>query len=373
MSLRRTARGRFFIVVLIAIGSGITALCAPVLAEDSPATGPTQLLPPTVTLKTDMVFHVPFSVTGDTVPVKAGTQVALKGVRDKYLKVAYGPGEATIDPDQTDFAERMQELPQPPVPELTSVAPTTPKRFLAATDSAALPRSSGKAEQRGIPWTGIFVIALFLVAGGVGAFKGEIERYFRAASQQKRRELVALGQPSCDDIEAALSDLDWFQLEKLVAALFRAKGNMVEMRGGANADGGIDLVVDSESTRAAVQCKHWSKWKCGPGVVRELIGAMKHEGFSQGFLVCRTATDAAVQLANQERITIVDREGLIERIDAAIDADNEDVRRLLFAPDKLCPKCGAQMILRTATKGSNVGSEFWGCSKYPDCRQTMRV
>lgn len=191
--------------------------------------------------------------------------------------------------------------------------------------------------------------------------------------QRRRIELVAVGQPSNAEIGLALDDLDWFQLEKLVAVLFKAKGNAVEMRGGANADGGIDLVVDSGTTKAAVQCKHWSKWKCGSGVVRELIGAMKHEGFSQGFLVCRTATDAAVQLANQERITIVDREGLIERIDAAIDADNEDVRRLLFAPDKLCPKCGAQMILRIAAKGSNVGSEFWGCSKYPDCRQTMRV
>lgn len=195
----------------------------------------------------------------------------------------------------------------------------------------------------------------------------------RQQNQPQRLDLVATGQPSNTEITSAVDDLDWFQLEKLVAALFQAKGNFVETRGGANADGGIDLVVDSGTTKAAVQCKHWSKWKCGPGVVRELIGAMKHEDFSQGFLVCRTITDAAAQLANQERITIVDREGLIERIDAAIDADNEDVRRLLFAPDKLCPKCGAQMILRTASKGSNVGSEFWGCSKYPDCRQTMRV
>ncbi len=188
-----------------------------------------------------------------------------------------------------------------------------------------------------------------------------------------RVELVATGQPSKSEIALAIDDLDWFQLEHLVAALFRAKGNRVEMRGGANADGGIDLVVDSGSSTAAVQCKHWSKWKCGPSVVRELIGSMKHESIAQGFLVCRTATRAAFDLAAQERITIVDRNGLVERIDSAIDADNEEVRRLLFAPDKLCPKCGAQMIRRTAAKGSNVGSEFWGCSKYPSCRQTMRV
>ncbi len=33
-----------------------------------------------------------------------------------------------------------------------------------------------------------------------------------------------------------------------------------------------------------------------------------------------------------------------------------------------CPKCGAPMILRTATKGENKGSQFWGCSKFPKCR-----
>lgn len=36
-----------------------------------------------------------------------------------------------------------------------------------------------------------------------------------------------------------------------------------------------------------------------------------------------------------------------------------------------CPKCGSEMILRTAKQGSNQGGKFWGCSKYPDCRGIM--
>lgn len=358
---------------LLAICAGILFLCASARAETPQQSPSVQNWPRTVTVKTDMTFHVPFSVTGDVVAVKAGTEVSLKEVGESYLKLAYGPGELTVDPAQTDFAKRMSNLPQLVSPKISSIAATTPKQSSAATNSAALPRSSSKAEQRGIPWVGIFVIFLFLIAGGAAAFKSEIERYFCAASQQKRRELVACGQPSWADIESALSDLDWFQLERLVAALFRAKGNTVEMRGGANADGGIDLVVDSESATAAVQCKHWSKWKCGPNVVRELIGSMKHEGFNRGFLVCRTATAAALDLAGQEKITVIDRTALVERVATAINGDNEDVRRLLFAPDKLCPKCGALMVRRTATRGSNAGSEFWGCSEYPDCRQTMRI
>lgn len=33
-----------------------------------------------------------------------------------------------------------------------------------------------------------------------------------------------------------------------------------------------------------------------------------------------------------------------------------------------CPKCGNEMILRTAKKGKNQGKQFWGCSQFPRCR-----
>ena len=33
-----------------------------------------------------------------------------------------------------------------------------------------------------------------------------------------------------------------------------------------------------------------------------------------------------------------------------------------------CPKCGRPMVSRTARRGANAGSEFWGCSEFPRCR-----
>ena len=33
-----------------------------------------------------------------------------------------------------------------------------------------------------------------------------------------------------------------------------------------------------------------------------------------------------------------------------------------------CPKCGSEMLLRTAKKGNNEGQQFWGCSNFPRCR-----
>ena len=36
-----------------------------------------------------------------------------------------------------------------------------------------------------------------------------------------------------------------------------------------------------------------------------------------------------------------------------------------------CPRCGKKLILRTAKKGPNAGSQFYGCSGYPYCRYTI--
>lgn len=35
-----------------------------------------------------------------------------------------------------------------------------------------------------------------------------------------------------------------------------------------------------------------------------------------------------------------------------------------------CPTCQAQMILRTARAD---GQQFWGCTRYPECKQTRRL
>jgi restriction system protein len=40
---------------------------------------------------------------------------------------------------------------------------------------------------------------------------------------------------------------------------------------------------------------------------------------------------------------------------------------------KICPKCGNQLVLRTAKSGINVGSPFYGCTKYPYCRYIGQI
>ena len=38
-----------------------------------------------------------------------------------------------------------------------------------------------------------------------------------------------------------------------------------------------------------------------------------------------------------------------------------------------CPTCEKTMVLRTARRGGRTGSQFWGCSAYPECKGTRPV
>jgi predicted RNA-binding Zn-ribbon protein involved in translation (DUF1610 family) len=44
-----------------------------------------------------------------------------------------------------------------------------------------------------------------------------------------------------------------------------------------------------------------------------------------------------------------------------------------FSSTTSCPKCGNPLILRTAKSGSNTGSQFYGCTKYPACRYVAKL
>ena len=47
-----------------------------------------------------------------------------------------------------------------------------------------------------------------------------------------------------------------------------------------------------------------------------------------------------------------------------IESEEQDLR---------CPKCNNNLILRTATKGKNMGKQFYGCSNFPRCRYIQNI
>jgi restriction system protein len=80
------------------------------------------------------------------------------------------------------------------------------------------------------------------------------------------------------------------------------------------------------------------------------------------------------QIAGLEK-QFIEEGGYSERLHAA----RLQERQRQFDPtdqsdqsDEPCPACGKLMVLRTARKGPNAGSQFLGCSGYPECKMTLQ-
>ena len=39
----------------------------------------------------------------------------------------------------------------------------------------------------------------------------------------------------------------------------------------------------------------------------------------------------------------------------------------------ICPRCGNNLVIRTAKRGQNVGNQFYGCKSYPRCKYTRKL
>lgn len=56
------------------------------------------------------------------------------------------------------------------------------------------------------------------------------------------------------------------------------------------------------------------------------------------------------------------------KIEETLAKDGQDMNT-----ERVCPVCGAKLILRTAKQGARVGQKFWGCSAFPKCRYIENV
>ena len=176
----------------------------------------------------------------------------------------------------------------------------------------------------------------------------------------------------------ALDGMSWREFEMLVGEAFRLQGFRVAETGGGGADGGVDLVLSKGDEKFLVQCKQWKAFKVGVAVVRELYGVMAAKGAAGGFVVTSGAfTDDAKAFADGRNVKLVDGQqlyGLIAQARESLGARPAAPAQAPAPPvptvDPSCPVCSSPMIHRTAQKGANAGSHFWGCSTYPKCRGT---
>ncbi len=227
--------------------------------------------------------------------------------------------------------------------------------------------------------TGVFLIVLIIaVVGIIGYF------VLKSLSQKNTRPMyhesikltpLTFGEPSPPKAESVVDKLratDWYQFEKVVGLVYESQGYRLSRRGGANPDGGIDLLIEKDGERAAVQCKRWKKWKVDVPKVRELFGAMTHEGIPHGVIVALNGfTLEAKQLAVEHNIDIIPDENLAAMIAGLAPESQRKVLAMLDDETKHCPKCEATMVWRTPKPGKN-WTPFWGCFRYPQCHGRLQ-
>lgn len=177
--------------------------------------------------------------------------------------------------------------------------------------------------------------------------------------------------------------LSWRGFERQLAEVYRQKGYKVEETGGGGADGGIDLKLFKDGLTTIVQCKHWKTWKVNVKPVRELFGVMTAEGADSAiFITSGQYTGEALKFAEGKPVELVDQRGFLDLVrhfqkelqehygvEPAGTENGHTLTAAVQTPPN-CPLCQSPMILRTTRKGKNAGSQFWGCSRFPDCRGT---
>jgi len=168
----------------------------------------------------------------------------------------------------------------------------------------------------------------------------------------------------------SIRDLDWKTFEQLVGEAFRRQGFIVAETGQGGADGGLDLALRKGSEVFLVQCKQWRAYKVSVNIVRELYGVMAAKGAGGGFeITSGNFTEDAKAFDTGRNIELIDGPRLEKMIASVQTATRPQApAAITFNAAPACPKCNSPMVKRTAMQGANAGGQFWGCSRYPDCR-----
>jgi restriction system protein len=216
-----------------------------------------------------------------------------------------------------------------------------------------------------------------------------------AAFRQWRERRLLDSQEGLETIRT----LSWARFETLMTGAYRRQGYSVARPGGdGGPDGGVDLVLRKDGDIILVQCKQWKAWKVGVRVARELFGVMTARKAHGGIIVTSGLfTQEARRFAAGKPIDLVDGPQLaalirtVQTAPATAPAIPTRPRstptqgpaapaqrgRVVQtgppqpAPKKICPRCGADMVLRTAKRGAHSGQQFWGCADFPTCRATL--
>jgi ssDNA-binding Zn-finger/Zn-ribbon topoisomerase 1 len=102
--------------------------------------------------------------------------------------------------------------------------------------------------------------------------------------------------------------------------------------------------------------------KCGATMVKRVAKSGKNEG--KEFYGCSNYPDCKNMISDSDKPKKYSGS-------APTNTSSKSSRAEVDAPT--CPKCGSPMVRRTAKSGQNAGNEFYGCSKFPECKGIVSI
>lgn len=94
----------------------------------------------------------------------------------------------------------------------------------------------------------------------------------------------------------------------------------------------------------------------------ENVNAIKHSG----------TRHKAAEKEDVEKVTETENVTKPE-IEAAVPEQTKEENVVEQDNKRVCPRCGAELVLRTAKKGEHAGEQFYGCSCFPKCRYKQSI
>jgi restriction system protein len=144
----------------------------------------------------------------------------------------------------------------------------------------------------------------------------------------------------------------------------------------------VDVVLHRDGRKIVVQCKRWTNKPVPVQIVRELYGVMHDQNAIGGKLITTSSfTSETAAFAKGKPIELIGANELLRLIRsvqtsgqaAAVPPALSSLRATSVGQAQQCPVCNSVMVKRTARRGANAGSDFWGCSNYPKCKGTRKI
>ncbi|MFX3651388.1 MAG: restriction endonuclease [Paenibacillus sp.] len=241
-----------------------------------------------------------------------------------------------------------------------------------------------------IIWLVIGIITLSVVAGLLQPSKKKKRKKSNPRKKKTTKKAVSSGfnraSSTCRSDEVILTlpldKMTGAEFERLLTLYFRDNGYTVKEVGVGGKDRGVDLVItDKRGEKTAVQAKCYADHnKVQVMTVRELVGAKRNHDCILSLIVTTSdLTGPARKEADQFKVDYW-HGGLVDsklRSWGKWTPSNRKVKTTTTKRDHSLSKtvsnikcsCGAAMVKRK----NKAGSEFWGCSNFPNCRKTKAI